>query len=154
MIDAAIAAASPVLGEAVEHAGDSSDALLESLANGDSVLRLLRYPPERAELRFVPHTDLGLASVYAAETHPSLEILDPERGFCPAGLAPDRWLLAAGEMLARKTAIPALTHRVGAVPIERFAVIVFLHPHADYVVGRSTSGHALTAGELSSTQRY
>lgn len=110
----------------------------------ESVVRLLYYAPRINGIGFAPHTDLGLATFFAAESVPALELED-ESG---------RWRLtdsccavAAGEMLVIRAdgRVPVGRHRVCSSAQERWSVAVFIHPEPTYVLGADDNGRPITA---------
>lgn len=131
----------------VQDFGGVPGELCNSLERGNSVVRLLYYGTAERTGRFPRHTDFGIASLFVAETCPGLELQTGEEEWRLAGLSPDNWILAAGEMLATKSdgVIPAALHRVITPENERWAVAIFLHPDKDYCLGQDEKGDILTA---------
>lgn len=110
----------------------------------DSVARLLHYDRRSNGIGFAPHTDLGLATFFAAESIPSLELEDEAGQWRPveAGRA-----VAAGEMLFVRTSgrVRAGRHRIRSPLQERLAVAVFVHPEPAYPLGIDDDGQTVTA---------
>lgn len=113
----------------------------EMASGGNSVLRLLHYPPvaEDADPRAVraaAHEDINLITLLVTASSAGLELLD-RRGQWRAVEAPaDAVIADAGDMLARITngRIPATTHRVvnpEGPNVSRYSMPFFLHPRPD-----------------------
>ncbi|MFC3301579.1 isopenicillin N synthase family dioxygenase [Parvularcula lutaonensis] len=113
-------------------------------AGGNSVLRLLHYPPvaEDADpkaVRAAAHEDINLITLLVSASSAGLELLDRD-GNWRAVEAPANAIIAdAGDMLARITnqRIPATTHRVvnpEGPNISRYSMPFFLHPKPEAVL--------------------
>ena len=120
---------------------DTFDQMAE---DGNSVLRLLHYPPvpddiEPGAVRAAPHEDINLITLLVSASSAGLELLDRE-GVWRAIEAPPHAIIAdAGDMLARITngVIPATTHRVvnpDGPNVSRYSMPFFLHPKPDAVL--------------------
>lgn len=161
----------------LEHAGDL---MLAALApqlglpdtffstmtkNGDSLLRLLHYPPipENADPRAVraaAHEDINLITLLVSAQGAGLELLDRDGRWLPVETARENIIVDAGDMLARITndVIPATTHRVvnpQGPNVSRYSMPFFLHPHPDAVLSvldscrdAGTPPEDITAGEF------
>ena len=110
----------------------------------ESVARLLHYVPRPDGSGFAPHTDLGLATFFVAESVPSLELEDEAGQWRPVE---SDWAVAAGEMLSIRAAgrVHAGRHRIRSSLRERWAVAVFIHPEPAYPLGIDDNGRTLTA---------
>lgn len=110
----------------------------------ESVVRLLHYSPRTNGIGFAPHTDLGLATFFAAESVPALELEDEAGQWRPAD---SDCAIAAGEMLVIRAGgrVPVGRHRVYSSAQERWSVAVFVHPEPTYVLGADDSGRPITA---------
>ncbi|HBS32194.1 MAG TPA: isopenicillin N synthase family oxygenase [Parvularcula sp.] len=138
--------------EALEEAGF---AMLEALApsldvpddyfrkmatNGNSILRLLHYPPVPADadpnaVRAAAHEDINLITILVAAEGGGLELLDRDGEWLAVETDPDNLIVDAGDMLARATndVIPATTHRVvnpKGPNVSRYSMPFFMHPHS------------------------
>lgn len=109
-----------------------------------TIVRLLHYQPRLDGFGFAPHSDLGVATMFAGETVSGLE-LEEEHG---------RWVrpnslfvLAAGEILTAcsRSLVRPGRHCVRSVQEERWAVAVFVHPEPNYEIGSDAEGLPLTA---------
>lgn len=110
----------------------------------ESVARLLHYAPSSGGIGFAPHTDLGLATFFAAESVPALELEDEAGQWRPSE---SDLAVAAGEMLSVRVAdrVHAGRHRIRSSLRERWAVAVFVHPKPEYSLGVDDDGETLTA---------
>lgn len=135
-----LADTAPVLGRSPEEFGEAVD-------EQRSVVRLLRYGQRAGGIGFSPHTDFGIATVFAAESVPSLELREGTGDWRKSGSAV---AVAAGEMLAARAGgrIRAGVHRVCATAEQRWAVAVFVHPDAAYPLAVADGGTEITAREF------
>ncbi len=105
---------------------------------GDSVLRVLHYPPIAADaapnaVRSAAHEDINLLTILVAARGAGLELLDRDGAWLPIVTEPNALVVDSGDMMARLTnnVIPATTHRVinGAEPhLSRYSMPFFMHP--------------------------
>jgi isopenicillin N synthase-like dioxygenase len=113
-------------------------------AGGNSVLRLLHYPPipEGADpnaVRAAAHEDINLITLLVAASAAGLELKDRQGTWRAMEAPADAIVADAGDMLARITndAIPATTHRVvnpDGPNVSRYSMPFFLHPRPDAVL--------------------
>lgn len=119
----------------------AEDTFDKMATGGNSVLRLLHYPPvaEDADpnaVRAAAHEDINLITLLVSASAAGLELLDRD-GNWRAIEAPANAIIAdAGDMLARITnqKIPATTHRVvnpEGPNVSRYSMPFFLHPKPD-----------------------
>lgn len=133
----------------------------ELTRGGNSVLRLLHYPPlaedaPEAAVRAAAHEDINLITLLPVSTAPGLQILDRTGGWHDVETPPDVLICDTGDMMALFTEgrMPATTHRVvnprGALARRsRYAMPFFCHPRADAVlVPAREASPALTAGQV------
>ncbi len=159
---AELAAERKVLDRLKERCVDTTAAILAGLASAidiaahdirqavsatDSTLRLLHYTGRDAGLGFAPHTDLGLATFFAGETTPALELEGADGSWESASSG---WVVAAGEMLTRWTngGVRAGRHRVRSSRTDRWAIAVFIHPPRTFELGTDLEGRPVTASEF------
>jgi isopenicillin N synthase-like dioxygenase len=144
LLERCAAATAAVLEALAPMVGVPPDEARASVSPADSVVRLLHYSPHPGGLGFAPHTDLGLATFFAGETVPGLELEDVDGAWSSAA---SHWVVAAGELLAVRTGgrVRAGRHRVRAAPSERWAAAVFVHPRPGYELGLDDHGLPLTA---------
>ncbi len=108
---------------------------------GNSILRLLHYPPLAPEadpncVRAAAHEDINLITLLVAASASGLELLDRDGNWLPVEGSPNALIVDAGDMLARITnnMIPATTHRVvnpSGPNVSRYSMPFFLHPRSD-----------------------
>ncbi|MEM9422528.1 MAG: 2-oxoglutarate and iron-dependent oxygenase domain-containing protein [Pseudomonadota bacterium] len=107
-------------------------------AGGNSVLRLLHYPPIPAEadprcVRAAAHEDINLITLLVSASASGLELLGRDKKWHAIEAPADSIIVDAGDMLARITNghIPATTHRVvnpDGPNTSRYSMPFFLHP--------------------------
>ena len=113
----------------------------EMATDGNSILRLLHYPPlpegvEAGPIRAAAHEDINLITILVAANGAGLQLLDREGKWLPVDTEPDNLIVDAGDMLARvcNDVIPATTHRVinpeGGTNESRYSMPFFMHPHS------------------------
>lgn len=114
-------------------------------AGGNSVLRLLHYPPlagdPRGALRAGPHEDINLITLLLGAEEAGLELLTREGEWLAIEPPAGALVINIGDMLQRLTnhVLPSTTHRVrnpaGArARHSRYAMPFFLHPRSDFVI--------------------
>lgn len=121
--------------------GDTFDAMA---AGGNSVLRLLHYPPlspdaDPRSIRAAAHEDINLITLLVSASAAGLELRDREGRWHAIDAPPDSVIVDSGDMLARITngALPATTHRVvnpEGPNTSRYSMPFFLHPRPDAVL--------------------
>ena len=124
--------------------GVNADFFTQMATNGNSILRLLHYPPipdvaDTNCLRAAAHEDINLITILVAANGAGLELLDRDGNWLPVETDPDNLIVDAGDMLARicNDVIPATTHRVvnpTGPNVSRYSMPFFMHPHADAVL--------------------
>ena len=110
-------------------------------ADGNSILRLLHYPPIAADapqgaVRAAAHEDINLITLLVSANGAGLQLLDRNGDWLAIETARENIIVDAGDMLARITndVIPATTHRVinpDGPNISRYSMPFFMHPHPD-----------------------
>lgn len=124
--------------------GVPDDYFRKMATNGNSILRLLHYPPvpenaDPAAVRAAAHEDINLITILVAAEGAGLELLDREGNWMAVETARDNLIVDAGDMLARATndVIPATTHRVvnpKGPNVSRYSMPFFMHPHRDAIL--------------------
>jgi len=124
--------------------GVDDDYFRRMATNGNSILRLLHYPPipDDADpncIRAAAHEDINLITILVAAEGAGLELLDRDGTWLPVETDPDNLIVDAGDMLARvcNDVIPATTHRVvnpDGPNVSRYSMPFFMHPHSDAVL--------------------
>jgi isopenicillin N synthase-like dioxygenase len=106
---------------------------------GNSVLRIIHYPPVKPEhdpaVRAAAHEDINLITLLCEATDSGLEILTRDGEWVAVESGPGQIVMDAGDMLSRFTneVIPATTHRVvnpaADAGRDRFSMPFFVHPY-------------------------
>lgn len=131
-----------ILSAIARYLGLNPDFFDDTVADGNSVLRLLHYPPvpaDAAGVRAAAHEDINTITLLLGAEEAGLELLTREGRWIP--VAPDEGELVVniGDMLQRLTnhALPSTSHRVVNPPAERrgkarYSMPFFLHFRPDY----------------------
>lgn len=126
------------------HLGLAPDAFAPAAADGDSILRLLHYPPVQGAgeaVRAAAHEDINAITLLLGAEEAGLEILDREGRWLALEAPPGALVVNIGDMLQRLTnhVLPSTTHRV-ANPAPRrarrarYSMPFFLHFAPDYLI--------------------
>lgn len=110
---------------------------------GNSVLRLLHYPPVLAHqagaIRAEAHEDINLITLLLGAEEAGLELLTRRGDWVPVSPPPGALVVNIGDMLQRLTnhVLPSTTHRVrnpiaSRAGLSRYAMPFFLHLPSDY----------------------
>jgi isopenicillin N synthase-like dioxygenase len=115
-----------------------------AVEDGNSVLRLLHYPPVSADapgVRAGAHEDINLITLLLGAEESGLELLDRDGRWLPVKPPEGAMVVNVGDMLQRLTnhVLPSTTHRVVNPPPERrghsrYSMPFFLHPAPDFVI--------------------
>ena len=118
----------------------------DKVDNGNSILRLLHYPPQdnpppEGSVRAAAHEDINLITLLLGAEEAGLQAQHRNGDWIDIN-APDGALVVnAGDMLQRLTAglIPSTTHRVlnpstARAKFPRYSFPFFLHPNQDYLI--------------------
>jgi isopenicillin N synthase-like dioxygenase len=126
-----------VLRAIARHLGLASDAFDEAVRDGNSVLRLLHYPPVEvgAEgVRAEAHEDINAITLLLGAEEAGLELLDRDGRWLAVDPPPGAIVCNIGDMLQRVTncVLPSTTHRVvNPAPerrhLSRYSTPFFLH---------------------------
>ncbi|MFM9935242.1 MAG: isopenicillin N synthase family dioxygenase [Novosphingobium sp.] len=115
------------------------------VAGGNSILRLLHYPPVPdatvGAIRAGAHEDINLITLLLGAEEAGLELLTREGHWIPAAPPPGALVVNIGDMLQRLTnhVLPSTTHRVrnpeGArVGHSRYSMPFFLHLRSEFSI--------------------
>ncbi|WP_375381006.1 isopenicillin N synthase family dioxygenase [uncultured Sphingomonas sp.] len=115
-----------------------------AVADGNSVLRLLHYPPIPADaegVRAGAHEDINLITLLLGAEEAGLELLDRDGRWLSIKPPEGALVVNVGDMLQRLTnhVLPSTTHRVVNPPPERrsrsrYSMPFFLHPAPDFLI--------------------
>ncbi|MFZ5668307.1 MAG: isopenicillin N synthase family dioxygenase [Pseudomonadota bacterium] len=116
----------------------------EAVREGNSVLRLLHYPPiprDATGVRAGAHGDINAITLLLGAEEGGLEVLDRDGRWLPINPPPGCLVINIGDMLERATnnVMPSTVHRVVNPPPERrgvprYSTPFFLHFAPDYVI--------------------
>jgi isopenicillin N synthase-like dioxygenase len=116
----------------------------DSVHMGNSVLRLLHYPPVAGpteHVRAAAHEDINAITVLLGADEAGLELLDRDGTWLPVNPPPGSAVLNIGDMLARHTngVLPSTSHRVVNPAPERagasrYSTPFFLHYRPDFLI--------------------
>ncbi|HKR18213.1 isopenicillin N synthase family dioxygenase [Rhizorhapis sp.] len=127
------------------HLGLPGDWFDDAVRDGNSILRLLHYPPVPADapgIRAGAHEDINLITLLLGAEEAGLELLDREGRWLPVNPPEGALVVNVGDMLQRLTnhRLPSTTHRVCNPPPERrghsrYSMPFFLHLRPDFLIG-------------------
>ena len=133
-----------VLRAVARHLRLPDDAFEDSTHDGNSVLRLLHYPPVPADapgVRAGAHEDINAITLLLGAEEAGLELLDRDGRWLAVQPPPGSVVCNIGDMLQRLTnhVLPSTTHRVANPPPERrgvarYSTPFFLHFRPDFVI--------------------
>ncbi len=139
--------------------GEPETWLAERVQNGDTILRIIHYPPippntDPASLRAAPHEDINLITLLCEATDDGLELLQRDGSWLPVRSLPGQIIVDSGDMLQQLTngLLQSTTHRVvnrGEGRDRRFSMPFFVHPRPEVDLTPLPSCVAKTA-----TQRF
>ena len=112
--------------------------------HGNSILRLLHYPPIPADaegVRAGAHEDINLITLLLGAEEAGLELLDRDGKWLAIRPPEGALVVNVGDMLQRLTnhVLPSTTHRVVNPPPERrgfsrYSMPFFLHPNPEFLI--------------------
>ena len=115
-----------------------------AVKDGNSILRLLHYPPIPADaegVRAGAHEDINLITLLLGAEEAGLELLGSDGKWLPIKPPEGAMVVNVGDMLQRLTnhVLPSTTHRVVNPPPERrghsrYSMPFFLHPAPDFLI--------------------
>ncbi len=124
--------------------GLDKDWFAEPVRDGNSVLRLLHYPPVSPEapgIRAGAHEDINLITLLLGAEEAGLQLLDREGNWLAVDPPKGALVVNVGDMLQRLTnhVLPSTTHRVVNPPPERrgasrYSMPFFLHLASDFEI--------------------
>lgn len=115
------------------------------VAEGNSVLRLLHYPPVAdampGAIRAGAHEDINLITLLLGAEEAGLELLDRDGNWLTVAPPPGALVVNIGDMLQRLTnhVLPSTTHQVrnpdsARATFSRYSMPFFLHPRSDFSI--------------------
>ena len=116
----------------------------DSVQDGNSILRLLHYPPigpDAPGIRAGAHEDINAITLLLGAEEGGLQLLDKDGRWLAVNIAPGELVVNIGDMLQRLTnrRLPSTSHRVMNPPPERrgfarYSMPFFLHFRPDYLI--------------------
>jgi len=128
------------------HLGEEEDFFEDSVRDGNSVLRLLHYPPvsdeaQEGAIRAAAHEDINTITLLLGAEEAGLELLSRQGEWLPVLPPPGALAVNIGDMLQRYTAgkLRSTTHRVvnpagEAAHRSRYSMPYFLHFRPDFLI--------------------
>jgi isopenicillin N synthase-like dioxygenase len=137
-----LSATASILLEAVgQGLGLSSDYFPQLVKDGNSVLRLIHYPPvagmnTQDQMRAAPHADINLMTLLVGASDSGLQLLDKNNQWLAVDSQAGEIIVDTGDMMALITGntLPSTVHRVINPVSEskpRYSMPFFVHPHAN-----------------------
>ena len=133
-----------VLSATARYLGLDPDFFAPTTRDGNSVLRLLHYPPapfDGPNVRAAAHEDINTITLLLGAEEAGLELKDRSGDWLPINPPPGSVVCNIGDMLQRLTnhVLPSTTHRVVNPPPERrgvarYSTPFFLHFAPDYLI--------------------
>jgi len=133
-----------ILSAIARYLGLDPDFFTDTVRDGNSVLRLLHYPPIAADapgIRAGAHEDINTITLLLGAEEGGLQLLDRDGRWVAVEIAPGEMVVNIGDMLQRLTnnLLPSTTHRVMNPPPERrgfarYSMPFFLHFRPDYLI--------------------
>jgi isopenicillin N synthase-like dioxygenase len=121
-----------------------ADWFVAPVRDGNSVMRLLHYPPvspEASGVRAGAHEDINLITLLLGAEEAGLQLLDRDGRWLAVSPPEGALVVNVGDMLQRLTnhVLPSTTHRVVNPPPDRrghsrYSMPFFLHPAPDFVI--------------------
>ena len=145
LFEAFDAAGATILSRIAQHLGLAPDWFDPAIAEGNSVLRLLHYPPVPAEargaIRAAAHEDINLITLLLGAEEAGLELLTRDGRWLSVSPPEGALVVNIGDMLQRLTnhVLPSTTHRVRNPAGEqarrsRYSMPFFLHLRSDFQI--------------------
>lgn len=133
-----------LLSAIARYLGLAPDWFEKPVADGNSVMRLLHYPPVSPDapgVRAGAHEDINLITLLLGAEEAGLQLLDRDGRWLAVAPPEGALVVNVGDMLQRLTnhVLPSTTHRVVNPPPERrgssrYSMPFFLHPAPDFVI--------------------
>lgn len=146
-----------ILGACAEALGLPPERFVELTEGGETLLRILHYPPipedrDPASVRAAAHEDVNLITLLCGATAAGLELLSREGEWLPIHALPGQIIVDSGDMLQQLTNgyYRSTTHRVVNPDDDRtrrFSMPYFVHPRPDVDLTPLPECVAQTGGE-------
>ena len=139
------------------YVGEAPDFLPNIARNGDTILRLIHYPPvpedaHPSSIRAAAHEDINLITILCEATAGGLELLQRDGKWRPIHALHGQLVVDSGDMIQHVTngLLRSTTHRVvnpNNSRERRFSMPFFVHPRSDADLTPRASCMARTGGE-------
>ena len=126
------------------HLGLPDDWFADKVQYGNSILRLLHYPPvpqDGPHVRAGAHEDINVITLLLGAEEAGLQVQDRDGRWIPIEAPPGAVVCNIGDMLQRYTnhVLPSTTHRVVNPPperrgVSRYSTPFFLHFNPDFMI--------------------
>jgi len=133
-----------ILEAIARHLGLAPDYFVDTVSDGNSVLRLLHYPPvpgEGPHVRAGAHEDINTITLLLGAEEAGLELLDRDGNWLAVTPKEGELVVNIGDMLQRLTnnVLKSTSHRVVNPPVERrghsrYSMPFFLHFRPDFLI--------------------
>jgi isopenicillin N synthase-like dioxygenase len=134
-----------ILGAIARYLGISEDYFSDTVRDGNSVMRLLHYPPLEGEpgshVRAGAHEDINTITLLLGAEEAGLELLTKDGRWIPVSPKPGELVVNIGDMLQRLTngRLRSTSHRVVNPPPDRwgksrYSMPFFLHFRSDFLI--------------------
>ena len=133
-----------ILSAIARYLGLAPDFFDDTVKDGNSVLRLLHYPPigpDAPGIRAGAHEDINTITLLLGAEEGGLQLLDKNGEWIAVNIQPGELVVNIGDMLQRLTngLLPSTSHRVMNPPPERrgfarYSMPFFLHFRPDYLI--------------------
>ena len=134
-----------ILGAIARFLKIDEDYFIDTVRDGNSVMRLLHYPPIEGEpgsnVRAGAHEDINTITLLLGAEEAGLELLTRDGRWIPVSSMPGELVVNIGDMLQRLTngVLRSTTHRVVNPPPERrgrsrYSMPFFLHFRSDFLI--------------------
>lgn len=134
-----------ILRAIARYLGIDEDYFIDTVRDGNSVMRLLHYPPIENEpgshVRAGAHEDINTITLLLGAEEAGLELLTKEGHWIPVSPKPGELVVNIGDMLQRLTngRLRSTSHRVVNPPPERrgrarYSMPFFLHFRSDFLI--------------------
>ncbi|MFQ3667182.1 MAG: 2-oxoglutarate and iron-dependent oxygenase domain-containing protein [Sphingomonadaceae bacterium] len=144
LFDALETAGQRILRAIAVHLGQAPDFFADPVQDGNSVLRLLHYPPvpeDAPNLRAGAHEDINVITLLLGAEEAGLQLLSRDGEWLDVTALEGSLVVNVGDMLQRQTGgtLPSTTHRVvNPAPerrhIPRYSMPFFLHFRPDWLI--------------------
>jgi isopenicillin N synthase-like dioxygenase len=140
------------------HLGLAPDFFVDPVRDGNSILRLLHYPPVPPEtagaIRAGAHEDINVITLLLGAEEAGLQLLGKDGQWRAIDAPPGSLVCNIGDMLQRLTGhrLPSTTHRVvnpapERMGVPRYSTPFFLHFRPDYLIEAIPGGPKSSLGE-------